>query len=322
MPIDLDVNFRPAYPGEAGPHSGWDHDRWDTKRANEDTFIFWRDYITSIALNQFKWLNMPCEIDERYIELVLLFQGFGCFFQPAPGVLMFSQATQVDMLDVYYNPQKVTLIASNGSGTWDRRCNDVVSISDDGEPFIEPANAAFGFDNRLRACMARYIELYAHRLAAIDRVCDVNVLAQTTPWVLQTDDRGKQDVLEYFKEIEGFEPAIVEYSGFNLNAQAGVLNTQAPFVGDKLTALKEAVLDDVMTMFGMENVSSKKKERMIVDEAESNDEQILVLKSNRLNCRRECARRCNDLFGTQIDVVWRTAEREPDEALLEGEVNI
>ncbi len=303
--VDLNLNFCPPMPGAL--HPGDAFDTWDTKTINARTYVFWRDYMLNIALNQFEWVDLPDEIDPRYIEMTLLFQGFGCFFEKAPGVLAFCQGAQTDMLDMYYNPQKVQMIAANGSGVWDRRCNDVLEVSPSGDLAISTANAAPCFDNVLRTCMVSYIDLYAHRLTAIDRILDVNVYAQATPWILETDQKGRQDTEAWFRQVTGFEPAIIEYSGYSLTNRAGVLKTDAPFVADKMHDLKGDMLNDVMSMFGTDNMLGEKKERMITGEVDANDEQLALARYSRLDCRRRAAEACNRLFGTSIDVRWKVA---------------
>ena len=192
MPTNLNMNFNPGGSVNVGfgstpgclCASDIEDTAWTTAEMNAKTQRFWRNYMMTLALEQFEWVNLPKEVDPRFVEMTLLYQGWGCFFEKAPGVLAFAGGSQTDMLDMYYNPQEVQLIAGNGTEVWDRRCDDVVKVAPDGTPYVEVANAAYCFDNVLRYPMMDYIDLYSRRLAHIVRTSDENVLAQLTPWVL------------------------------------------------------------------------------------------------------------------------------------------
>lgn len=325
MPSDLAYNFKPGGPVDVkfGPAPGTlcasdiADNQWTTAEMNAKTQRFWRNYVMSLALEQFEWVNLPKEVDPRFVEMTLLYQGWGCFFEKAPGVLAFAGGAQTDILDMYYNPQEVQLIAGNGTQTWDRRCNDVVKTAPDGTPYVEPASAAYCFDNQLRYPMMEYIELFARRLAHIDRTIDQNVLAQLTPWLLTCSEEARTDTANYFKQLAGHEPAIIENEGFSFSAQAGVLNTQAPFVADKLHDLKVDLIADLMNCLGTDSMSGEKRERMIQGEMDSNNEQIALSRYARLECRRKAAERCNELFGTDIEVVWRINRRNDNQVSLD-----
>lgn len=325
MPTNLNMNFNPAGPVSVGfgPTPGClcasdiEDPAWTTAEMNAKTQRFWRNYMTTLALEQFEWVNLPDEVPPRFIEMTLLYQGWGCFFEKAPGVLAFAGGAQTDMLDMYYNPQEVQLIAGNGTEVWDRRCDDVVKVAPDGTPYVEVANAAYCFDNVLRYPMMDYIDLYSRRLAHIDRTIDENVLAQLTPWVLTCSEEARTDTVNYFKQLVGHEPAIIQNEGFSFSAQAGVLNTQAPFIADKLHDLKIDLIADIMTCLGTDSMSGEKRERMIQGEMDSNNEQIALSRHSRLDARREAAERCNKLFGTDIHVEWKINRRNDNEVMLD-----
>lgn len=325
MPTNLNMNFNPGGPVNVGfgPTPGClcasdiEDSSWTTAEMNGKTQRFWRNYMTTLALEQFEWVNLPQEVDPRFIELTLLYQGWGCFFEKAPGVLAFAGGSQTDMLDMYYNPQEVQLIAGNGTEVWNRRCDDAVKVAPDGTPYVEVANAAYCFDNVLRYPMMDYIDLYSRRLAHIDRTIDENVLAQLTPWVLTCSEEARTDTVNYFKQLVGHEPAIIQNEGFSFSAQAGVLNTQAPFIADKLHDLKIDLIADIMNCLGTDSMSGEKRERMIQGEMDSNNEQIALSRHSRLDARREAAKRANELFGTDIKVEWKINRRSDNEVALD-----
>ena len=123
--------------------------------------------------------------------------------------------------------------------------------------------------------------------------------------------------MNYFKQLVGHEPAIIQNEGFSFSAQAGVLNTQAPFIADKLHDLKIDLIADIMNCLGTDSMSGEKRERMIQGEMDSNNEQIALSRHSRLDARRQAANRANELFGTDIKVEWKINRRADNEVALD-----
>ena len=48
---------------------------------NKQTFDLYYNQLSNLALNVFKWENLPEEIDYRYLEWVLYTRGYCLFFQ-------------------------------------------------------------------------------------------------------------------------------------------------------------------------------------------------------------------------------------------------
>lgn len=146
-------------------------------------FQFWRDYLRSIAMSAFEWEHVPAGIDVRAMEYIALMFGQGAMFTDEGGHL-FAQAAPSNMINMYYNPNEIRLVAPNGQ-TWTRHCEAWVLTPDNGgEPIIMDRDAVMLFDNMLRMPLDKYIRNYARRLATIDRIIDVNVGAQRTPWTM------------------------------------------------------------------------------------------------------------------------------------------
>lgn len=284
-------------------------------------FQFWRDYLRSIAMSAFEWEHVPAGIDVRAMEYIALMFGQGAMFTDEGGHL-FAQAAPSNMINMYYNPNEIRLVAPNGQ-TWTRHCETWVLTPDNGgEPIIMDRDAVMLFDNMLRMPLDRYIRNYARRLATIDRIIDVNVGAQRTPWTMIGPEESRGTRKAIIKKLLAND----QYISFNdqdINAMQGlsVLQTEAPYVAGDLMDTKKAILNEAVTLVGVDNTNQEKRERMIDAEATANNEQIMVLRRSRLECRRAFCERANVVFGLtgddRMSVKWGVPHMR-EQAALDG----
>ena len=266
-------------------------------------FMFWRDYLRSLAISCFAWEGVPGGIDVRAMEYICLMFGQGAMF--VDGGHMFAQAAPSSLINMYYNPNNIQLLAPNGL-TWVRHCG-VWTL--DGE--MMAPDAVMLYDSLLRAPLDMYLTNYARRLATIDRISDVNVEAQKTPWVIYGSEEAQRNTNRLIAKLEANEKYIKANADAPLdNMGLTVLRTDAPYVADKLDEHKQRVLNEAVTLVGVDNTNQEKRERMIDAEATANNEQIMTLRRSRLQARRDFCEKCNEMFGLNISVKWGVPHRQ------------
>ena len=75
------------------------------------------------------------------------------------------------------------------------------------------------------------------------------------------------------------------------------INTNAPFVADKIMDYKKEIWNEALTFLGINNIMVDKKERLITDEANENNELINRKLQSYLAPRQEACRQFNEKFG-------------------------
>ena len=62
--------------------------------------------MKELFITSFKWINLPEEVNERFLELALFESGKVAFFEDEEIGFLTLKATLAGNLDVYYEPTK------------------------------------------------------------------------------------------------------------------------------------------------------------------------------------------------------------------------
>lgn len=261
---------------------------WQTADWNTRSFLAYRQWITSLAMNRCKWINLPPTCDERYLEFTLATKGVASIAYPKnmPGSFFSTMVNTNGRWNVYDTPCKWQSIGNNG---W---CFDA-----------DPRTGVLVYDTRLRIPNWSMIEFFARRLANLDRVEDLNMAQQRTPYIITSPRERVNDAKQLYKQVAGGEPAIIakpDIASIDFN----VLDMKVPYLGKELTDKKLALWDEVYSFLGIEHVGQK-SERLTSEEVDASNEPSNIMALDVLNARRDAANMLNERFGLEISVVWR-----------------
>ena len=263
--------------------------RWPSAQINNQTYIDYYQRLMEFAINMFEWRNLPPTVDERFLELTLYEKGYCLYFNDEVVGNLALTCTIGGMLDVYRIPTERRAFAVNG---YNKICTSQDSV--------------LIFNNYLHTPTILTIELFARRLYEIERTIDVNVKAQKTPTLVLASEQQRLTMKNLYMQYDGNEPFIfgdkdMEFDGLKC------LKTDAPYVADKLQVLKHQIWNEALTFCGIENSNQDKKERLVADEVGSNYGNIEAQRNVMLNARRQAADKINRMFGTNIEVGFRSS---------------
>lgn len=265
------------------------HDIFDESMVlNSLTYRQYLDRLTELAISMFEWKNLPKTVDARYLELHLFETGCMVYFKDdVIGDLCLDCIVQ-GRLDVYGNP--LLRRAYSGYNNYQK--------------LLKHNNSVIVWNNYLHGNSILDVEMFARRLYNIDRIIDINANAQKTPVLLQGNEKQRSTLLNLYKEYDGNAPFIFGDKNLDINALKA-LNTNAPYVCDKLYQLKTQIWNEALTYLGISNINIQKKERLITDEVTRNQGGTIASRYSRLESRRQAVEKINDMFGTNIEVNYR-----------------
>lgn len=256
---------------------------WESGVLNNATYLQYYHRLTELAISMFEWKNLPDTVDPRYMELGLFAQGQMVFFEDDGGLgFLCLHNAMGGALDVYGIPTSRQAYAPNGY-TKSLTAGDSVII----------------FNNYLHTNSMLDIQMFARRLYNLDRAIDVNANAQKTPVLINCDESQRLTLLNVYKQWTGNEPIIMGTKDLGKNPLS-VLNTGAPFVGDKLYTLKTQLWNEALTYLGISNINIQKKERLITDEVTRNQGGTIASRYSRLESRRDACKKINTMFGLDV----------------------
>lgn len=270
---------------------------------NVDTYTYWYARLVEIAIAGFEWKNLPPEIDPRFLEMILCFDGKALFyFDDDLGEYVTLQFFNSSTLDIYREPFKRTAFSP--------AVNFRYKALDESESVII-------WNNGLHLPEILPLRLYARRIAECERTIDVNVKGQKTPKIIRSTNEERLTIENLFKKYDGNIPFIFGSKNLADMQDITVLDTTVPFVADKIQILKRQIFNEALTYFGIENANSEKKERLVSDEVASNYGGVDIARRTRLNARKLACRKINERFGLNIDVEFASTSPRERETLIE-----
>ena len=238
----------------------------------------------------FEWVNLPSSMNARWLERTLFFKGQAALLKDEKFGFINTACSSGGQINIYGVP---TALNCYSFGYQSRRL--LYSGLIEGIPDTEECILVMNDLEMIPT--APTLELFAYRLYEAQRTCDVNIIAQKTPVMIVADERQRLTMENLYNQYNGNQPFIFgndkRLSGDELKS----INTYAPYVTDKVTDYKKEIWNEALTFLGINNIMLEKKERLVSDEANSNNELINLNLQSRLAPRQEAAREFNEKFG-------------------------
>lgn len=246
---------------------------------NSKTYIDYYERLKLIATSLFTWEGLD-EIggNSRFLERTLFDYGRAVFVKDEELGYLSIRVNPSDKINIYELPT----VVSAWSFGYEKKypLDEVVYI----------------MNNESQRPTKDTISLFAWRLYEVERTMDVNVKSSKSPIILEGDSKSILTLKNIYEQYDGNQPVIIARKNFNINDKINAIKTDVPLIVNDLMLYKHDIMNEVLTFLGIDNANTDKKERLITDEVNSNNELIKFY----LNCfyktRKRACDEINDKF--------------------------
>ena len=252
-----------------------------------------------LSLNMFRWEGLPQTIESRHIENSLFNYGL-CLIVNDDDIGFISVPCNYGAyMNVNNVPTEVITCGFNYIKTFDYIHKD-------------KNKCQLILNNDLAIGNEQYVFDYAQRMFEVENCIRVNINQQKFPWFVNTTPNNKKTMEVMFEKVMNGEPYILGSKDQIGNVEVLTLNT--PYIADKLNEYKYELEREVLSFHGLNN-NFEKKERLLVDEVNSNNDFIdrnveLMYRQRQLACEE-----MNKKFNWNVKVINLNEEAKDNQKL-------
>ena len=272
-------------------------------------------YLEELIVNRYTYKNLPYGMEDWEIEDLLFWKGSGIAFKyPATGTLLLLPVTKNGDLNVKGKPQYGTPLSMNGV---ELPLNLRMLPDLTGN---EEQKAVLWMNNLSMTSTYMIIRPFVQQFIYILQSKVMNCAMARKPVIIKGNKKTAAALNQQFTSIfgNGINPFKVSYDDGDLKSMLEVLN-----LGIKYD--QQAYWDDlkntwnwILTLCGIKNDENvAKKERVVVDQIESNEQNVYYSKMNTFKYRQKAVEEMNRVFGTNIEVVDTYEEQERMHAMMQ-----
>ena len=271
---------------------------------NTESSQFFRRYLLQKAMSVFKW-KLPENWSERYFLYTLYLNGTVAIINTDKfGVI--PQQCSLFGYNVFYQPSGVII------------ANPLIKQM---PPLVIGRDCTLFTMTEDYCGIADLVNYYGDMMALVSESMAVNIFNSRLAYILFAGDTTTANGMKKMTDrVLSGEPYIVVDKKFrdgagNLSMEMFNRDIKNGFIAPELMTLLQDIENQFATEIGIPNANTAKRERMIVDEVNSNNVETYSRCDMWFsNWKKQCEK-TKKMFGVEIDVEWRykqDAERGVD----------
>lgn len=273
----------------------------DAMIMNNETYVDYFERMKKVCLSMFEWENLAPSMNARFLEMCLFYNGQAALLYDDDYGYINTMAADGGYINIYGLPTEIQCYSYRFNQR--RELYTVDTGEEKGKECILVLN------NYERIPTSSTINLFATRLTEAQRTADVNIKAQRTPILITTDQKQYFTLKKMYEEYDGNTPAIFGDKNIISSDAMKAFKTDAPFVAKDVMAYKREIWNEFLTTMGISNLDEK-RERMVTNEIDSNNELVNLNLQSLLIPRKEACKQFNEKYGLMgnkaIDVKVRS----------------
>ena len=269
--------------------------REDAIMLNNDTFDDYCNRFYKIATSIFEWVNLPDSMDGEYLEHVLFYKGMGAMLKTEEYGFINTKATASGDFNIYGRPTQLNCYSYSFNEVR-TVYNGLIRDVDGNVMNKENSECILVRNTLLSKPTFASMRLFALRLTELERTMDTNVKRCKDPYIIKANKTQEMTMRQVFQDADNNVPAIiVEKNALDLK-DIDAIPLKVDFLGKDMMEYKEKVMNEALTVLGINNLGEK-RERLISDETNSNNELINMNLMSYLTPRKQACKEFNEKFG-------------------------
>lgn len=219
--------------------------------------LYYRERLLRRLASIFELENIPDSWDMNYFWYILFSWGYIGVTDTTMGILPLQ--CSFTGLNVFKRPTKM-IFSNPVLGNFDR--------------IIDETGVLIALQYNFHSAQA-LLQRYSTMLAMCDSSLAVNLMNSKVSFIGMANSKAQAATMkQMFDKISAGEPFVVVNTEIGNPANFWFNRVKENFVGEELLSVKRSIVNDFLTEIGINNANTDKRERLISDEVNANNEEI------------------------------------------------
>ena len=260
----------------------------EQESVNYDIKRFYENKFFGLFINAYKFTNLT-KNQQRYLLKKLWQNGTICAFvdedsKPDPSLKDLLTNASIGTISIgAENPNGVLVLCPYAVNQWtiEDEPSVVTYVNTRGARFIPTGlkkvnkDCVIGWAHSSHAPIRNLVMFYIEKIVDVEKTIDMNLFVHKLPRLVVCSPEDRKRVEDLMDAIENGEKKLF-LDAQDVQAIKNVLESgsNTSYIIDKLYQYKQNLENELLTFLGINNVPVEKKERLITDEAQSNNQLI------------------------------------------------
>ena len=253
--------------------------------------LYYREFLLKKVYAIFEYNNMPDFWDLDYMQEGIFLDGKIIITDTSAGVLPLKCG--LTGINVFNHPTRA-IIANPVLGNFEKSLEDC--------SLVKLQYNYRGIDKLLRR--------YSYMLSACDSAIAVNLMNSKVAFIAMASDKKQAETMKLmYDEISCGKPAVFVSSNDIKESNFFFNHVKENFVATEIQDLKRDIVAEFLTEIGINNQNIEKKERLITDEVNANNEEISCNIEHWYTNIKAGIDKANELYG--LDIKFKIKDYSP-----------
>lgn len=271
------------------------------KMKNDMQWSFYMYRFAELAQGMYEWHNMGDFFDERFAEACLFFNGWvSIWYDEIAESFVCNKTIAGTGLDIYGNMKDSYIAAVNGYNRQLDTSNSVI---------VYNSNIRGGYDGFGNRPVSPFMMLstVVEEMTLIHQSMMQNINSMGCPLIISGTPQQQLTLQNKVMQYDAKMPYIFVDSDFTRGADGDLraLNTNCPDRIASFSGELDKCWSEGLTYLGLDNMGQSKRERMLVDEVNANNEQVSMAAKAKLDARNNALTKLNKIYGSECFVTLK-----------------